>query len=54
MRKISICYEDEEARIFDYQEFSDETTDFDIDDYCYDVVSECYGNEVWFSWEELD
>jgi hypothetical protein len=54
MRKISICYEDEEARIFDYQEFSDDTTDFYIDAYCYDIVSEQYGNEVRFSWEELD
>ena len=54
MRKISICFEDEEAKVFDYQEFPDETADIEIDAYCYDIVSEQYGNEVWFSWKEVD
>lgn len=55
MRKIYITYENEEKMETEYKEFFDDMTDWDIDDYCYEVIDNCYDNSYWFSWlEEKD
>ena len=54
-RKIEICYQasGDEPNTYEIVRFPAETPDFEIDNYCYDVVSTEYGNRRWYSWKEL-
>lgn len=54
-RKIQICYSSysEEPDTYEIVKFPADTPNFEIDDYCYDVVETEYGNMRGFSWEEL-
>ena len=52
MRKIHIVYENEEKVEREYKEFFDDMTDWDIDDYCYEVIENRYDNSYWFFWSE--
>lgn len=54
-RKIQIRYSTDtgEPDTYEVVRFSAETTDNEIDQYCYDVVEYEYGNKRWFDWHDI-
>lgn len=43
-----------EPDTFEVVKFPAETTDDEIDQYCYDVVDYEYSNQRWFDWTDME
>ena len=54
-RVIQICYSSSngEPNTYEVVKFSYDTENWEIDQYCYDVVETEYGNQRWFNWHEV-
>ena len=54
MRKIRITFYNGHSEEIEYKEFSNSATDWDIDDYCYDILENCYNDNYYYFWEEFE
>lgn len=54
MRKvrIEIVFDENKPNEVRYESFPECFSDYDIDDFCYDIIEREFNNQVWFCWEE--